>query len=135
MPSKVKARLKAMNKLSRVRFQKRRKNSPAMRKPMVIAPARKLSSISALLLKVPNESEQKNADGTERQCVAQQAKIDLRREHDHVDDDDEIVGGQENKTQRAPKQQPRTRPPIAPRQQPRARRAGQEAEQVDDGRK
>src|SRR6478736_968760 len=92
-PSSEKASPKAMNRLSRVRFQKRRKNRPAIRKPMVIAPERKLSSIGALLLKVPDEAEQQHANGAERQKISRQAKIDVRRQHDHVDDHDKVVGG------------------------------------------
>src|SRR3546814_13248994 len=65
-PSSQKARAKATNRPSCVRFQKRRKNRPATRKPIVSAPDRKCNNISASLIQIPDEAEKQDADRAER---------------------------------------------------------------------
>src|SRR5262245_59349821 len=131
-PSSQKASAKAMNRPSRVRVQKRRKKRPATRNPITIAPERKSNSI-ALLLFVPDESEQQHADRAQRKQQSRQPEIAAGKE-EQVDHDREIVEREQAEAERAPQQQPRPRPPVIARQQQRAGAARDEAEQIDGSR-
>src|SRR5688572_30016971 len=127
VPSSQKARAKEAKSGSRVRFQKRRNIRPATRKPMVIAPERKLNSIS--VLPVPEEAEQQHADGGQRGQGPDQRQVDIRKDQ-YVEDHGQAVAGKEQEAERAPEQQPGPRPPIGAREQQCAGARGQEAEHV-----
>src|SRR5690349_9152111 len=105
-PSSQKAKAKARNRPSLVSRQKRRKNRPARMKPIVIAPARKSSRvIASILLAVPNEAEQQQSDRRQGEREPRQAQVHLANDQ-HVEHDDEVVGGKEDEAEPAPQQQP-----------------------------
>lgn len=70
----------AANRRSRVRAQKRRKNSPATRNPIVITPDRN-SNIASLraLLGFPDEAEQQHSYGGYRGELTKGNQIDVRQ--------------------------------------------------------
>src|SRR5438128_12559015 len=91
-PSSQNAMAKLAKSDSPVRLQKRRNSRPATRKPIAIAPDRKLNSIS--VLPVPDEAVEQHADRGEGEAGPDQRQIDLA-EHQQIEDDDEAVACEE----------------------------------------
>src|SRR5689334_12103368 len=91
-PSRPKAIPNARNSESRVRFQKRRKNSPQTKKPRATAPDRKSYSVIASLLRhVPDESPDQRGDRRKGEQQPAQPQVDPIGPHHQVQDQNQII--------------------------------------------
>src|SRR5690349_12832005 len=87
IPSNANARPNAMNSSSRVRRQKRRKNSPHTPKPNATAPERKSYNVMcSVILHLPNETPDHGSDRGERQGNPNKPQVDRRGEDHQVQD-------------------------------------------------
>src|SRR5690349_24734583 len=91
------AQAKIRNRPSRVRDQKRRKKRPATVKPAATKPAMKLFMASSI--RFPDEAVQQHAHRQQRCQLPVRQEIDLHREDDDVDEEQQVVERQEDETQ------------------------------------
>ena len=105
---------------------------PAMAKPCGDRPGEEVEQGLRLLLQVPDEAEQENAQGGEGGAVAGKTQVQVRHQP-QIDDHQQVVGGEEEEAESAPEEQPGAGAAVPLGEKQAAGGAGQEAEQLDGG--